>query len=109
MKITLVILISSIQICDTNIISGLKIPSSVKGTVFSAAGKFLNGKSRKSNPSTADSPSNLQKKSSKMGQLIDAGTNIAMAVAGAGTLYSALSGDQTPPAVVVSIVNIFSV
>ena len=104
MKITLVILISSIQICDTNTIGGLKIPSSVKGTVFSAAGKFLSGKSKKSIPTAADSPSSLQKKSSKLSQLIDAGTNVAMAVAGAGTLYQAMSGDETPPAAAVSII-----
>ena len=67
-------------------------------TLFAVAGKFL-GKGKNKN-SVANAPvqnqyvpvnSMPEKKPSKMSKIIDLGTNVAMAVAGAGTLYSAMS------------------
>ena len=86
-------------VSTSNVINGL-MGSSAQTAVLSAAEKFLKGKkSTSSNPvhaPIAHSPS-VPGKPSKMSKLIDLGTNAAMAIAGAGTLYSALSDVGKPP------------
>ena len=65
---------------------------SAKSAVFSAAGKFLQGKTNKSKDTLSSTAIGAtSNKSSKTSKLLDLGTNVAMAVAGAGTLYQALS------------------
>ena len=49
MKITIITSALIISIGQCNVMNSLKISDAVKGTVFSAAGKFLNGKSNKNN------------------------------------------------------------
>ena len=96
MKLTFVVLFAIIVVGRCNVLNPMKIPSSVRGTVLSAAGKFLNGKNNKAIASTNPVPSDIKgsgEKSSRMGKLLDLGTNAAMAIAGAGTLFQALSSD----------------
>ena len=99
MKITSVLIVIILVQVQCNIMNSLKISNTVKGTVLSAAGKFLNGKSTKA-VATGNSVSvgKTSSKSSRMGQLLDIGTNAAMAVAGAGTLFQALSSNSAPEA-----------
>ena len=98
MKLTVAVLVFTVIISTNGAINPLKMPDSIKGTVFSAAGKFLTGKGNKGSTSTNTvSASNPSTKTSRMGQLVDLGTNAAMALAGAGTLFQALSSDKTPP------------
>ena len=98
MKFTSVILAFVIANGTCNVMNSLKIADSVKGTVFSAAGKFLNGKTAKTSPAPTNAiVDKSTSKSSRVSQLFDVGTNVAMAVAGAGTLFQALSSDNTPP------------
>ena len=98
MKLTFTLFVVIIIIGDGNALNPLKVPDSIKGKVFSAAGKFLSGKNAK-NPaiSNAATVTNPNGKTSRMSQLVDLGTNAAMALAGAGTLFQALSSDKTPP------------
>lgn len=109
MKITIITSALIISIGQCNVMNSLKISDAVKGTVFSAAGKFLNGKSTKTAPvAPAATAEKTSSKSSRMGQILDVGTNVAMAVAGAGTLFQALSSGPpsepaTPPPYVVCI------
>ena len=96
MKLIFTIIFAIIVIGQSNVLNPMKIPSSVRGSVLSAAGKFLSGKNNKAVASIASVPSNPQgsgEKSSRMGKLLDLGTNAAMALAGAGTLFQALSSD----------------
>ena len=83
-----------------NIINGL-MGNSAQTAVLSAAEKFLKGKKSSTSNSApmpiAPSTSVASQKPSKMSKLIDLGTNAAMAIAGAGTLYSALSDVGKPP------------
>lgn len=100
MKITIITSAFILTIGQCNIMNNLKISDTVKGTVFSAAGKFLNGKTTKTASvapvAPVAVPEKTTSKSSRMGQIFDIGTNVAMAVAGAGTLFQALSSDSTP-------------
>ena len=98
MKLTVVIFTSIVLFNVNHAINPLKVPDSIKGKVFSAAGKFLSGKSNKIPASTnTASITNPTGKTSRMGQLMDIGTNAAMAIAGAGTLFQALSSDKNTP------------
>lgn len=108
MKLTVVILVTIFFVNNIHTISPLKVPDSIKGKVFSAAGKFLTGKGNKTPISTnTASVNNPTGKTSRMGQLVDIGTNAAMAIAGAGTLFQALSSDKTPPTPATAVSNAF--
>ena len=85
----------------SNIMNGL-MGNSAQTAVLSAAEKFLKGKKSTSSapvhaPAVHAAPIAPNKPASKMSKLIDLGTNAAMAIAGAGTLYSALSDVGKPP------------
>ena len=89
-------------VSTSNIMHGL-VGNSAQTAVLSAAEKFLKGKKTSSavhSPMPVVHPPAMpaNKPASKMSKLIDLGTNAAMAIAGAGTLYSALSDVGKPAA-----------
>ena len=97
----------------SNVIHGL-MGSSAQSAVLTAAEKFLKGKKSQTPVSSHSSvihspPVPATKPASKMSKLIDLGTNAAMAIAGAGTLYSALSDSVgKPPVQVRTFIVIFN-
>ena len=108
MKLTCILLFTLIVVNNSYAMNPLKMPDSIKSKVFSAAGKFLSNKGSKTpiTTNTVNVP-NPNGKTSRMSQLVDIGTNTAMALAGAGTLFQALSGDKSKATTVsVSIISL---
>ena len=80
-------------LCVASFVNGMVpgMSGSVKTSIISAAGKLLQGQSSSKGNSVGQPPAT--KKPSKMSKIMDFGTNAAIAVAGAGSIYQALSSN----------------